>query len=327
MAEWLIEDGIGERRAALVDAGRIIEARIERDSDGFQASAVIEARRMPGTVAGAALMVADSGEELLCRPAPQVSEGAKALVCVTRTALPERGLTKRALARPAQEGEAACPAPTLAEAIGQTGHPVRPLRSIDSDALEAAGWSEMLDSAASGLVPFAGGLLRIDLTAAMTVIDVDGDLPPAALATTGCIAAAAALRLFDITGSIVIDLPGLGGKAERIAAAEAFDAAMTGPFERTAVNGWGLMQIIRPRTAMSLIERQRFSPVESAALAALRRAERAQGSGPLMLRLHPAVAAWLIERPALTETLGRRTGRPPVLIPEAEMKMGACDVG
>lgn len=326
MAEWLFENGIGERRAALTDAGRIIEARIERDSEGLQAGAVVEARRMPGMVAGAALMAADTGEELLCQPVPPVSEGAKALVRVTRAALPERGLVKRALARPADEGEAPCPAPTLAEAIAQSGHAVRLLRSIDDDALEAAGWSEVLDSAASGLLPFAGGLLRIDMTAAMTVIDVDGDLPPAALATAGCKAAAAALRLFDITGSIAIDLPGLGGKAERIAAAEAFDTAMTGPFERTAVNGWGLMQIIRPRERMSLIERQRLSPVESAALSALRRAERSKGSGPMTLRLHPAVAAWLTDRPALSDALARRTGRTPALHAKAGMAMAACDV-
>ena len=41
MAEWLYEDGIGERRAALVEDGEIIEARIERDGEGPRVGAVV----------------------------------------------------------------------------------------------------------------------------------------------------------------------------------------------------------------------------------------------------------------------------------------------
>ena len=44
MAEWLYEDGIGERRAALVEDGEIIEARIERDGEGPRVGAVVQAR-------------------------------------------------------------------------------------------------------------------------------------------------------------------------------------------------------------------------------------------------------------------------------------------
>ena len=31
MTDWIVERGIGETRAALVDAGKIVEARIELD--------------------------------------------------------------------------------------------------------------------------------------------------------------------------------------------------------------------------------------------------------------------------------------------------------
>src|SRR3546814_3730244 len=85
-------------------------------------------------------------------------------------------------------------------------------------------------------IGFAGGALRISLTPAMTLIDIDGDLPPAELARTGAEAAGAAIRRLDITGSIGIDLPTMGSKAERQNAAEALDAALPPPFERTAIN-------------------------------------------------------------------------------------------
>ena len=51
MAEWLYEAGIGEARAALVEDGRIIEARIEREGEGPRLGAILEARLAePGTL-------------------------------------------------------------------------------------------------------------------------------------------------------------------------------------------------------------------------------------------------------------------------------------
>jgi hypothetical protein len=154
-------------------------------------------------------------------------------------------------------------------------------------------------------------MLRCSLTPAMTVIDVDGDGPAASLAQAGARAAATMLLALDICGNIVIDLPTMDGKAERIAAAQAFDAAMTGPFERTAVNGYGLMQIIRPRRTCSLPERWQFAPVQQHASALIDSATRhaAQRPGaPVTMIAAPAVAAWINARPTLLERMARRTG-------------------
>ena len=327
MAEWLYEDGIGERRAVLVDGDAILAIGIERDSDGVRAGAILPARRLPSDGSGMTLVRLDSGEEAICPALPRtLAEGASLLVRIVRSAIPEADLVKRAKAHPTDNDALPTDGPDLLARITASGHDVRTVRPHEPDAFEAAGWSEALAAAVSGRIGFDGGLLRISLTPAMTVIDVDGILRGPALAHAGAVAAAAAIQRYDMAGSIVIDLPTLPNKAERVAVAEAFDAALPPPFERTAINGFGLLQIIRPRVRQSIGERLHFARHESAALAALRRAERARGTGAMTIRLHPAVASWLEARPSFIEMLARRTGRPPQLQAEAGRAMGAVDV-
>src|SRR3546814_10134456 len=44
LTEWIIEAGIGETRAALVEDGRIVEARVEREGEGPRVGAILGAR-------------------------------------------------------------------------------------------------------------------------------------------------------------------------------------------------------------------------------------------------------------------------------------------
>lgn len=327
MAEWLYEDGIGERRAALVDDGAIIAIGIERDSDGVRAGAIAPARLTGSDGSALRIVRFDSEEEAIVSPVPRaLSDGAKLLVDVTRSAIPEADLIKRAKARPAADEAEPADGPDLLARISATGHPVRTLQSHHPDALESAGWSEALAEAAGSRIAFDGGLLRMSLTPAMTVFDIDGTLPTFALAEAGARAVAAAILRLDIAGSIVIDFPTLADKAARVAVAEAFDAAMHGPFVRTAINGYGLLQIIHPRVRPSIAERMQFAPVESAALALLRRAERAQRHGPMTLSAHPRVCDWIEAQPVLFAALTRRTGRPATLQADPARAIWSGDV-
>ena len=304
MAEWLVERGIGETRAALVEAGTIVEARIDRDGVLARHGAVLPARlRSKAGRAGRAEAALADGSLVLVAPAP-VSEGATLLVEIVREAIPERGNPKLPLARPV-EGPERPPPGLIGKAVPAHG----------ADLLEEAGWSELVDQAETGLVPFPGGLLRIELTSAMTVIDVDGDLPPADLARRGAAAAGAAIRRFGIAGSIGIDLPTLPDKASRQAAAEALDAALPQPFERTAVNGFGFLQLVRRRVRPSLLELIQSDPVTAAALALLRRLEREPLPGPDRVPAPAAVARLLAGRHDWLEELARRRGRPIEVIP------------
>jgi hypothetical protein len=170
--------------------------------------------------------------------------------------------------------------------------------------LGEAGWEDLIEQARSGLVAFAGGALRISPTPAMTLIDVDGTLPPAELAVAGAAAAAKAIRRLDIGGSIGIDLPTVAGKGPRMAAAAVIDEHLPRPFERTAVNGFGFVQIVRPRSRPSLLELWN----ESADARALLRRAALSGSGARRLVAHPRVTAVLQAKPEWLDALARQIG-------------------
>jgi Ribonuclease G/E len=297
LPEWLIERGIWETRAALVENGAIVEARIELEG-AVRAGSIIAARLIGGGTAGRNAVARDDlGDEyLLPRGAPGVSEGAAVNIEITRAAIPGSERWKRPLAR--LSDEAPHDAPSL------TGREL-PLPDPGNE-FGRAGWDDLIDEARSGLVQFDGGELRISPTAAMTLIDVDGYLEPEELAVRGAAEAAKAIRRMDIGGSIGIDLPTSRSKVARQAAAAAIDAHLPQPFERTAVNGFGFVQIVRPRNGASLIElAQDRSAFEARAL--LRRTACGP-PGTKRIVAHPAVIAVLEAQPDWTEALSRQVG-------------------
>jgi len=309
LPEWLIERGIGETRWALVEHGEIVEARIEREGT-IRAGTVIAARLIDTGSAGRnAIASSDDGTEyLLPQGAPGRTHGATLGIEITREAIPGNEPWKRPLARVSSDE------PCAAEP-GKG----RDLTFPGADLLGGAGWNDLIDEARTGLVRFAGGELRISPTPAMTLIDVDGYLPPDELAVRGGAAAANAIRRLDIGGSIGVDLPSAGSKAARQAAAAAIDERLPQPFERTAVNGFGFVQIVRRRSRASLVElAQDRAAFEARAL--LRRAA-VEPAGPKRLVAHPAVVAAIAGAGTWIERLSRQLGGPVTLRPDGSVGM------
>lgn len=319
MAEWLYEAGIGECRAALVQNGRIVEAQIERDGEGPRVGAVVAGRLVEaGKVALVALDLPGQPVATIAGVAQSISVGSSLTVEITRMALRERGRDKPARARmteaPFGEG------PDLRARVAMSGLLVVDLVPTGPDRLEELGWSELIDRVRVGHWPFSGGALWVDTTPAMTLIDIDGEGDALALAKAGATAAVEVIRCCDIGGSIAIDFPSLPGRAERHAIDALVDALLPQPFERTAINGFGLMQIIRRRSRPSLIEQVRFDPVATDAALLLRQAERAVGAGLLRLVARPAVADHIRARPDWIAELQRRTGRPAEVVADTDVK-------
>jgi ribonuclease G len=293
LSEWLIERGVGESRCALVESGAIVEARIELEGvvpAGTVLKAMLKKAARPITA------VAGGVEYLLPKGAPDVTEGAAFNIEVTRAAIPGSEPWKRPLAKATDEGER--------DALTVAGREL--IFPAPRDELAELGWNDLIEQARSGIVAFAGGELRISPTPAMTLIDVDGYLPPDELAVRGAAEAVRAIRRLDIGGSIGVDLPTVANKAARHAAAAAIDEHLPRPFERTAVNGFGFVQIVRPRRRASQVElAQDRAWFEARAL--LRRAAF-ERSGAKDLVAHPLVIAVLKANPAWIDALSRQVG-------------------
>jgi hypothetical protein len=313
LPEWLIERGTAEIRAALVDDGEIIEARIQLEGSTL-AGSVISARLVDTGINGRnAVAVTEGGiEYLLPRGAPGVTDGALQNIEVTREAIPGAEPWKRPLAKTNPTK------PSHAPALAGRELPF----PAATDELGKSGWNDLIEEARSGVVRFAGGELRISATPAMTLIDVDGYLPPDELAVLGATEAAKSIRRLDIGGSIGIDLPTVNRRAARQHAAAAIDAVLPQPFERTAVNGFGFVQIVRPRLRASLIElAQDRAAFEARAL--LRRAAF-EPPGPKRLVAHPAIIAVLEKRSDWLDALARQIGGKVELRADAALPISAA---
>ncbi|WP_310498100.1 ribonuclease E/G [Sandarakinorhabdus sp.] len=336
-AEALVEIGLGAVRALVMDGDTVREAHLERDDAGLQPGTVVEARLTSILVPGKRGIVRIGTHEALLEPLPRPAEGALRHMTegallraeVVRAAIPEAGRPRlakvRATEAPLAEGA------DLVTRLRAAGHGITllggsRLSGSGPDRLEAAGWSEMVEAAMTGHVAFAGGMLTISPTPAMTVIDVDGPGDSEALAQAAATAVASALRLLGITGSVAVDFPSIAGKAARAALDAQLAAALTvqleGPFEKTAINGFGLVQIVRPRAFPSLLEQVRAPGF--AALELLRRAARHIGGGTLTA--HPQVTGWLERRPDLIAALARQIGGPVSLATDAGLAMMAGHV-
>lgn len=302
MAEWLVEAGIGEDRAIRLQSGAIAAARIEWP--GHLAAGQVEDAVLVSRNAGSplgTLRFASGEEALVSGLAASAREGAPLRAEITRAALAETGRLKRAHARPATAPPR--PAPSLAERLRAQGNTLHLVREFP-----AGTWEELCGEASAGEVAFNGGSLTISPTPAMTLIDIDGNLPPRGLALAAIPALAAAIRRFDLAGSIGADFPSLADKADRRAVDTALAEAMAGwPHERTAMNGFGFVQLVARLERPSLVHRVASDRPGAAARLLLRQAERVAEPGALLIGIHPAVRAAI--RPEWEAQLARQTGR------------------
>lgn len=319
---WLYEAGIGETRALRLDKGELIQIRIEHAGGSARAGAVVDAKFSRQWVVGqSGIVTLSDGQEALLQPLPKgLTEGSMVRVAIVRAAMKEHGgQAKRAKARPADPDSIVDDGPDLLAEIKAGGLPVNQVHPHEQDILSGHGWHEAIEQAETGRIDFEGGSLLVSLTPAMTLIDVDGPLAPFELARRAAKEIALALRRFDISGNIGVDFPTLEAKAERAAVTAIFDEHMAANCERTAINGFGFMQIVSRKVRPSVLDIMQANRSINAALKLLRQAERHRGTGELRLAVHPAVANRM--KPSLLDELAKRTGRAVTVEPKGDIPL------
>lgn len=293
----LIELAPGAQRGLELAGERVIAAHFARNDESLPLALIAPARLIARN--GRRGTVAMAGAEAVVEPAPpDWRQGETRLAQVVREAWSDGVRDKQA--RVALHDGPAQPAPALMERLPGASL----VLSHGPDRLAAAGWDAVVDEALTGMIDFPGGRLLMSPTPAMLVIDVDGPGDALALAQGAARAVAAAVRRLGLGGPIVVDFPTLGGRAARSAVDAILAQALPAPFEKTAINGFGLVQIIRPRTRRSLVDEVRRPGF--AGLELLRRAMRVVG--PVAIEAAPAVIDWLQAHPMLVAELARLTG-------------------
>lgn len=308
MAEWLFESGLGEDRALLVERGQVLAARVDWPGS-VRAGTIADAKlvsKISGLRRGVAVL-ADGTEVLVDKLPPEVTEGQTVRIEITRTALAERGRFKRAQGRPAPAGSDDAAGPDLLATLRKTGSKVQVCRPGDG-VFADFGWDEIVEEAISGAVAFAGGSLLVSATPAMTLIDIDGDLPPARLALAAIPAIAETLHRLDIAGSVGIDFPTIEARKDRQAIDLALAAALADwQGERTAMNGFGFVQLVSRLERPSILSLYQRFPARVTAISLARQAEAITAPGALLLSANPGLKPHLpagYER-ELTQTTAR----------------------
>ncbi len=291
MTELWRDDAPGERRACVVEGGEIVEIHVQRDLQ--MALGEYGVGRIDRKTPSGAYIAADDGSELLVRGKADVPEGARVAFEVTREAIAEPGRVKPPEAKFINE----LPEPPFANAALWE----RRIRALAPQTQRQHPAADAFDAAIAGASQIGDVAISFQRTKAGLVFDVDGIGDPLAINIIAAKEIARLLRLYQVGAMAMIDFIAVDSKAERQSIAEAFDAAAAldgRPFERTAVNGYGLMQVVRARPRPSVLDHlfgTRIASLsdETQALWLLREAARSSGFGPRTVTARTPVATLL----------------------------------
>ena len=295
LTEYWVDDAPGERRAGLVEGGHIVEIHLQRELHwtlGETGAGRIDRK----TPSGAYVITDKSGEILIRRKVPQ-DEGARVGFEISREEICEPGRAKPAEARLLDE----IPSAEL-DRGGLWDARLNGLRELPQ---RNADISAAFDIAIAGASQLGEVTISFQRTKAGLVFDVDGIGHALAINLVAAREIARLLRLYQVGGMVLIDFVAVESKEARQSIAEAFDAAAAldqRPFERTAVNGFGLMQVVRARPRPSVLDQlfgTRIAALsdETQALWLLRDAARSSGFGTRTVTTSAGVATLLFSQP------------------------------
>lgn len=284
------DDAPGERRAALVENGNIVEIHIQRDASWVLGET--GAGRIDRKTPSGAYVIADDDSEVLLRSKISDPEGTRVPFEVTREAIAEPGRIKPAEILVRDSG---CAQTSQKEALWDAR-----LAALDLPVISAS-IAEGFDIAMSGQSQLDTVTVSFQRTKAGLVFDVDGVGHAFDINRVAATEIARLLRLYRIGAMVMVDFVSMESKAQRTQIAEIFDAASIAdgrPFERTAINGYGMMQVLRARPRPSVLDHlfgTRIAALsdETQAYWLLRAVAQSSGFGARTVTARPNVATLL----------------------------------
>lgn len=322
----------GEIRLMLHEDGKLVELRLLRllDTAPLLVGSTMQVRLGAKIGSRRALVHYDGGEGEIT-PIPDLTEGSWLTAELIRAPFPEPGRWKRAVFRQAEARELGlgdyiltqwpdlttivCAGPLDAVRIRLILGEACPEIQIDKAAIDDAQSDIWCERGVTGEFVIEGGLLSIERTRAMTMIDIDGFGPAHQVNLAAARTIPWLLRLYGIGGQVGIDFLASANKAERAEIdAELGKACVTlGQHERTAVSGFGFAQLILPRPGPSVMETAcgtgwKAPSLETQALTLLRDAARSQGVGARELVANADIIAHIESWPTLIEELRASLG-------------------
>lgn len=312
------DDAPGERRAALVENGVPVEIYMQRDTHwvlGEQGEGRIDRKTPSG-----AYITPASGAELLVRGKTNLPEGSAVTFEISREAIAEPGRLKpaEAVLTDTLDGARLDKAALWERRIANMALPT-----------SARSFSDSFDDALAGGSKVDDVMVSFQRTKAGLVFDVDGIGDPFAINSVAATEVARLLRLYQVGAMVMVDFVSMESKAQRADIAAIFDSAAAAdsrPFERTAINGYGLMQIVRARPRPSVLDQLFGTRIgslsdETQALWLLRAVSQSSGFGERIVTAAPPVAT-LLESPGMQGARAqaeRITGAPLVVVADEKL--------
>ena len=287
LTDLWIDNAPGERRAALVVAGEILEIHIQRDMQlilGQAGLGRIERKSPAGSY-----VITEDGTEILIRGTIDKADGAQIGYEIIRESISEPGRVKPAEARVTALCEEAVDTESLWNAR---------LGALNAKPPISVPFGDAFDIAVAGSSKVGDATVYFQRTKAGVVFDVDGIGDAFAINSIAAQEIARLLRLYQIGGMVIIDFVAVDSKNKRQEIADIFDVASQNDgraFERSAVNGFGVMQVVRGRprpSVLDIIFGTRISSLssETQALWLYRNAVASTGFGPRIVTTNSDVA-------------------------------------
>lgn len=317
----VVEELVGETRAAVYEGRKLVELHLDRWSDfnkpriGERWTAVVGA--VDPSIGGMWMQMGKGPDALLSfkgqKDMPRLTEGERIDVLIAKEAISEKGPVVRYVAEPTRDAPGVVHALNLRERLNLRFPEITfELSSVGLDT------STERDLAIPG-----GGSITIERTQALIAVDVDkgGAKTVMDCSVNGAKLIMAQLRQRRLGGLIAIDFPNLRQPRHRLSViramedmAEADPASIrVAPFSR-----FGVVELTRgldgPSLDAQMNDRFGEPTVETRAIAALRRLERegkVSAGAQLVLTVDAPVWDWLETPPfdwrtPMTERLGAR---------------------